>query len=151
MTKDIFITNFFDPMFMTMFRRYFDELEMKINDWDRLFLEMNTQNGGNCAYIRVCGDNPIGFIQFTTVTLENWFFKEKLGFIREFWIQKEFRRNGHGSALCSLAEKYFFDNGIRRIVLTAEEEAKEFYFRRGYGVCKGMEAMNNMDVWVKEI
>ena len=151
MAKDILITDFFDPMFMTMFRRYFDELEIKVSDWEGLFSEMNTQNGGNCAYIRVCGDNPIGFIQFTAGTLENWFFKEKLGFIREFWVQKEFRRNGHGSALCSLAEKYFFDNGIKRIVLTAEEKAKEFYFRRGYEVCGGMEAINGMDVWIREI
>lgn len=151
MTKDIFITDFFNPMFTDMFKLYFSELGMDIKDWNGLFEEMNTRNGGNCAYIRVCGDNPIGFIQFTAVTLENWFFKERLGFIREFWVQKELRRQGHGSALCSLAEKYFFDNGIRRIVLTAEEKEKEFYFKRGYRVCGGIEAKNDMDVWVREI
>lgn len=151
MTKDTFITDFFDPMFTDMFKRYFSELGIDVKDWNGLFEEMNTRNGGNCAYIRVCGDNPIGFIQFTAVTLENWFFKERLGFIREFWVQKELRRQGHGSALCSLAEKYFFDNGIRRIVLTAEEKEKEFYFKRGYRVCGGMEAKNDMDVWVREI
>lgn len=151
MTKDIFITDFFDPMFTDMFKRYFSELGMDVKDWNGLFEEMNTRNGGNCAYIRVCGDNPIGFIQFTAVTLENWFLKERLGFIREFWVQKELRRQGHGSALCSLAEKYFFDNGIRRIVLTAEETEKEFYFKRGYRICGGMAAKNDMDVWVREI
>lgn len=151
MTKDIFITDFFNPMFTDMFKLYFSELGMDIKDWNGLFEEMNTRNGGNCAYIRVCGDNPIGFIQFTAVTLENWFFKERLGFIREFWVQKELRRQGHGSALCSLAEKYFFDNGIRRIVLTAEEKEKGFYFKRGYRVCGGIEAKNDMDVWVREI
>lgn len=151
MTKDIFITDFFNPMFTDMFKRYFSELGMDIKDWNGLFEEMNTRNGGNCAYIRVCGDNPIGFIQFTAISLENWFLKERLGFIREFWVQKELRRQGHGSALCSLAEKYFFDNGIRRIVLTAEEKEKEFYFKRGYRVCGGMEAKNDMDVWVREI
>ena len=71
-----------------MFKQYFAELEINVKDWEGLFEEMNTHNGGNCAYIRFCDGKPAGFIQFTTVTLENWFFKEKLGFIRNFGYKK---------------------------------------------------------------
>lgn len=151
MTKNIFITDFSDPMFRTMFKQYFAELEINVKDWEGLFEEMNTHNGGNCAYIRICDGKPAGFIQFTTVTLENWFFKERIGFIREFWVSKELRKQGNGSALYLMAEKYFADHGIRRVVLTAEEKEKEFYFKRGYSICENMEAKNEMPVLEKEI
>ena len=150
-TKDLLITDFSDPVFQRMFKQYFAEIDVKVNDWEGLWEEMNTQNGGNTAYIRTCDNEPVGFIQFTAVTLENWFFKEKLGFIREFWTAEKFRRQGHGTELLSLAEKYFRDNGICRIVLTPEEKEWQFYLNRGYSVCKGIEAKNNIDVFVKEI
>lgn len=150
-TKDLFITDFSDAVFQDMFKQYFSELGMEVKDWDGLFAEMNEQNGGNAAYIRIYGKEPVGFIQFTAVTLENWFFKEKLGFIREFWTAEKFRRQGHGTELLSLAEKYFKDNGTCRIVLTPDENERQFYLNRGYSVCEGIEAKNNIDVFVKEI
>ncbi|MDE7280550.1 MAG: GNAT family N-acetyltransferase, partial [Ruminiclostridium sp.] len=92
-----------------MFKKYFAEIGVNVRDWEGLFSEMNTNNGGNMAYIRQSGNEPLGFIQFTFITLEGWFFKEKLGFIREFWVAEKFRKQGHGTELLSLAEKYFKD------------------------------------------
>ena len=112
---------------------------------------MNTQNGSNLAYIRLSGNESVGFIQFTFITLENWFFKEKLGFIREFWVDEKFRKQGHGGELLSLAEKYFRDRGIHRIILTPDENEQRFYFNRGYSICEYIEAKNDMAVAVKEI
>ncbi len=150
-TKDYFISDFTDPVFQTMFKKYFAEIGVKVNDWEGLWEEMNTQNGGNKAYIRTCGGEPLGFIQFTVINLDSWFFKEKLGFIREFWVDKKFRGQQHGTQLLSLAEKYFKDNGIRRIVLTAEENEQQFYLNRGYRICESIEAKNDMTVSVKDI
>ncbi len=107
---------------------------------------MNTNNGGNMAYIRQCENEPLGFIQFTFITLEGWFFKERLGFIREFWVAEKFRKQGHGTEMLSLAEKYFKDSGIRRIVLTAEENEQQFYLNRGYTICECISAKNNKEL-----
>lgn len=150
-TKDLLITDFSDPVFQSMFKQYFAEIDVKVKDWEGLFSEMNTQNGGNTAYIRTCDNEPVGFIQFTEVTLENWFFKEKLGFIREFWVTEKFRKQGQGTELLYLAEKYFKDKGIRRVVLTAEENEQQFYLNRGYRICENIQAKNDMAVSVKDI
>lgn len=149
--KDLLITDFSEPLFQAMFKKYFAELGINVKDWDGLWKEMNTQDGGNMAYIRLCENEPIGFIQFTPIMLEGWFFKEKLGFIREFWVDEEYRKCGHGAELLSLAEKYFSGNGIRRIVLTAEKNEQGFYLKRGYRICEAMEAKNKMAVSVKDI
>lgn len=150
-TKDILITDFSDAVFQNMFKEYFAEIGVKVNDWEGLWAEMNTQNDGNTAYIRTCGEEPAGFIQFTAVTLENWFLKEKMGFIREFWVVKKLRGQGHGTELLHLTEKYFKDSGIDRVVLTAEENEQQFYLNRGYRICESIEAKNGMAVSVKEI
>lgn len=150
-TKDLLITDFTDPVFQKMFREYFAEIDIKVEDWDGLWTEMNTQNGGNTAYIRMYDSEPVGFIQFTEVVLENWFLKERYGFIREFWIAKKFRNQGHGTELLHLAEKYFKDGKISRVVLTAEEKEQQFYLNRGYRICESIEAKNSMAVSVKDI
>ena len=147
-TKDLLISDFTDPAFQTMFKKYFAEIGVNVRDWEGLFSEMNTNNGGNMAYIRQSGNEPL---QFTFITLEGWFFKEKLGFIREFWVAEKFRKQGHGTELLSLAEKYFKDNNIHRILLTAEENEQQFYLNRGYAVCDYITAKNNMAVSVKDI
>lgn len=150
-TKDYFISDFTDPAFQAMFKKYFAEIGVKVSDWEALWAEMNTQNGGNKAYIRTCDGEPLGFIQFTVINLGSWFFKEKLGFIREFWVDKKFRGQRHGTQLLSLAEKHFKDNGICRIVLTSEESEQQFYLNRGYKICESIEAKNGMAVSVKDI
>lgn len=151
MTKDLFITDFSNPIFQNIFKEYFAELGIEVKDWEGLFSEMNTQNGGNCAYIRTCDNEPIGFIQFTAVTLENWFLKERLGFIREFWVAEKFRKQGHGDEMLSLAEKYFKDNNICRTVLTAEEKERQFYLNRGYGTDPNIEVKNQIEVFAKSL
>lgn len=149
-TKDLLISDFSDSVFRGMFKRYFAELNVPVKNWDGLFEEMNTHDGGNLAYVRFCGDEPAGFIQFKPVTLENWFFKERLGFIREFWVDKKFRKHGQGTALLSLTERYFKDSGIHRIILTADESEQPFYLNRGYRIVKTIEAKNEMTVLVKD-
>ncbi len=141
-----FITDFTDPAFQNAFKRYFGELGIKVNDWDGLWREMNGSD--NKAYLRMVDGQTAGFIQFTEISLDSWFFKEKCGFIREFWIDKRLRRRGHGSALLAMAEKYFLNEGMSEIWLTTDT-APEFYLRMGYVRRPDITAKNNDEVFSK--
>ena len=147
-TNDILITDFCDPRFKTAFQTYFEEMDFHIRDWDGLFREMN-EDGKNRAWLRLdeC-EGVVGFIQFIPITFSSWFFEGKAGFIREFWIRKEFRGRGNGTALLSLAEQYFLEQGIRRFILTTAT-APDFYRARGYEKDETITAKNKDDVFVK--
>lgn len=148
--SDIMISDFSDAQFQTAFRQYFSELGYTIRDWSGLFQEMN-DDGDNIAFVRTSTDGKvIGFIQFRPVKFSSWFFEETCGFIREFWIAEEFRNKGHGTALLSLAEKYFTDNGIYTSILTTDTAAR-FYIRHGYVKALGCKAKNQDEVFIKHL
>lgn len=149
-TIDLLITDFSDLSFRNAFKRYFAELDIRVKDWDSLFEEMNG-DGGNMAYIRKIGDETVGFIQFKPISLENWFFEESYGFIREFWVAEKFRGKGHGTQLLRLAENCFTGNNIRQIILTAEPTEQSFYLSRGYKINGDIKAKNDLAVSVKAL
>ena len=150
MTKDILISDFTDPCFMNAFKLYFKEWDMQIKDWDGLFREMN-EGGENRAWLRLRENGDVvGFIQFIPIAFSSWFFEETRGFIREFWIRKEFRGQGHGTALLNLAESYFADRNIKTLILTTDT-APDFYRNRGYEKDETISARNKDDVFVKRI
>ena len=146
--RDILVSDFTDKLFQNAFQKYFKELGIEVKDWEGLFREM-TEEGGNKAYVRVGEDGSIiGFIQFKFIQLSNWFFEEKLGFIREFWIAEEYRNSGHGSELIKLAEGFFKENNIHKSILTTDT-AEHFYTARGYHKDLSYTAINGDEVFVK--
>lgn len=146
---DLLMTDFMDARFQQAFQLYFEELGICVKNWDGLFREMN--DDGNTAYLRLAEDGrTIGFVQFKPIVLSNWFFEEKAGFIREFWIAEGHRGQGHGSALLALAEEYFIRRDIRRVLLTTDSAAG-FYEKHGYRKNPGIQAKNKDDVYVKEL
>lgn len=148
--KDILITDFSQERFQNAFKLYFKEFGVEIKDWKALFNEI-TEEGGNKAYIRT-GDNDtiIGFIMFKIEELSNWFFKEKVGFIREFWVAGEKRNNGHGSHLLRVTEEFFKENGLHKSILTTDT-AEHFYEAHGYYKDKAYVAKNGDEVFVKNL
>lgn len=153
--KDIRITDFNDPDFTRVFKEYIDEImthEMTEEDWDDLFNQMNNEELDgykNQGYVRYADNgNLIGFIQFIPIKMTNWFLNEILGLIREFWISSEYRKTGHGADLLRLAEQYFADIDIRKIVLTTDT-APDFFKKRGYRKDLNITARNNDDVYIK--
>ncbi len=148
MISDILITNFTNTAFQNAFRRYFGELGIEVNDWDGLWREMNGSD--NKAYLRMVDGKTAGFIQFIAISLDSWFFEEKCGFIREFWIDERQRRRGHGSALLGMAEEYFLNEGMREIWLTTNT-APDFYLKMGYVRCPDITAKNNDEVFSKTL
>lgn len=149
MAKDaILISDFSDSHFQTAFRAYFAELEIPVSDWEGLFREMD-EEGNNLAFLLVDEEeSPLGFLQFQMTSFSNWFFEEPLGFIREFWVHPAHRRQGHGSTLLRLAERYFGGHGAHRSILTSDD-AVAFYLANGYEKAPGIRAKNKMEVLVK--
>lgn len=146
--NDIFLTDFADLRFQKAFQAYFQELGIQVRNWEGLFTEMNSDSHGNAAYVRLDGERTAGFIQFCPMELSGWFFSQKLGFIREFWIDSEYRGQGHGTALLGLAESWFQNQGLTGAILTTDT-APAFYTRRGYQPDPGFQAKNSDPVFMK--
>ena len=147
--SDIMISDFSNLLFQTAFKQYSSELGYTIRDWNGVFKEMN-DDGDNIAFVRTSMDGKIiGFIQFKPVKFSSWFFEETCGFVREFWVAEEFRNKGHGTALISLVEKHFIDNGIYTSILTTDTAA-HFYKRHGYVNALGCMAKNQEEVFILE-
>ncbi|MBR2402346.1 MAG: GNAT family N-acetyltransferase [Lachnospiraceae bacterium] len=150
MMQDILISDFSEPTFQQAFKEYFEELGINVKDWDGLFKEMNDEKD-NKAYVRIAEDNTVvGFILFKLIELSNWFFREKLGFVREFWISSQHRSQGHGAELLQLAEEYFLQNDIRKAILTTDT-AERFYEKNGYRKDNAFTAANQDEVFVKNL
>ena len=146
---ELLISDFSDARFQAAFQAYFKELGINVKNWDGLFHEMN--DDGNEAYLRLADNGGvIGFIQFKAIALTNWFFEEKAGFVREFWIAETHRGQGHGTALLKMAEDHFAEQGIKRILLTTDSAAA-FYERNGYRKDLCYAAKNKDDVYVKTL
>ena len=57
--RDILVVDDFSHViFQNAFKQYFEELGIKVNDWEGLFEEI-TKEGGNKAYIRINEDETI--------------------------------------------------------------------------------------------
>lgn len=145
--KDIFVTDYMNPDFQKAFRLYFDELDVKVDDWEEVFRQMSSTS----SYIRFTDDGSIvGFILFEPITLSNWFFIASYGFVREFWVAEKYRGKGNGTALLRHTEKYFKENGLHRVILTTDS-APQFYEKNGYIKEKSVIAKNNDEVFVKDL
>lgn len=147
---DTLINQYTDLSVQTAMKTYFCELGLNSTNWDGLFQEME-QDGANFTFIRKNGTgNVSGFIQFTTMNLESWFFSAKCGFIREFWVQEDLRRRGHGTALLHQAEEWLRQQDCLCILLTTDT-APGFYEKHGYYHEPGIRARNKDKVYVKRL
>lgn len=142
------INDFNNTSFQNAFKQYFNELGIFISDWKRLFNQMN-EDKGNYAYLITDNNTIIGFIQFKTIILNNSFFEEQYGFIREFWIAEKHRNQGYGTKLLKLVEEFFINNKIYQVILTTAT-ASVFYTKNGYKKNNSITAKNNDCVFTKK-
>ncbi len=149
-TRDFLLEDFTDPRFQTAFRRYYEDLGLSAKNWDAMFLKMNRDpHGKDYAYLRTTAEGQtVGFIQFTEIELTSWFFKTRLGFIREFWVDRAYRGQGHGAQLLALAEHSFRQAGLFAAILTTDT-AEGFYQKHGYRRADGILPDNGETVMVK--
>ncbi len=137
-----------DLAFQTAFRAYFGELGCPVTNWEGLFAEMDEAADSPTWTRRDESGRVIAFIQFTMLEMTSWFFTAKYGFIREFWVAPEYRRQGHGGALLRLAEESIAGQGATQAILTTDT-APDFYRKRGYVHNPGFAAKNGDAVFVK--
>lgn len=132
--QDIFVEDFESELFTTAFKKYFCEISTSSRNWKMLFRQMNAEKDTTKAIMRVDGDTVIGFVMFCEIELQCIFFSEKLGYIRDLWVDTPYRRTGHGSQLIQTAEKYFVDRKIPQMALNAVATSEEFYQKQGYSI-----------------
>ena len=170
-----YTTDFADAAFRNAFRTYFAEMGCRVTNWDGLFAAMgetgreytwthrddagrvthfvsgiNAEERDHAFILRDEGGEAVGFIQFTTMDMDSWFFTARGGFIREFWIRPELRRQGYGSGLLQKAEAWLREQGCLCVLLTTDT-APDFYRRHGYTLQKGIQARNQADVYLKPL
>ena len=150
---DVMITDYSDIRFQNAFKQYFKDLDIIQNtqtnvvDWDGCFREFDEDKG--VTFMRVSADDQvIGFVLTKEESLKNWFFEEKIGFIREIWVAEEHRKTGQGRTLLQKAENYFKERGIYKTILTTDT-ASTFYKKCGYHQDISYNAKNKDDVFVK--
>lgn len=139
--------DFGSPLFQTAFKAYFSELGIEINDWEGLFQAMQAE-GGNFMYVAEEDSQLIGFLMSKWDELSNWFFIERVGFVREFWVDPSHRGKHLGQQLLSNTEQHFLDAGIYKIILTTDRAAS-FYATLGYQLDKSYQAKNEDPVYTK--
>jgi len=168
-----YTTDFSDAAFQAAFRVYFGELGCRVTNWDGLFAAMSgmgreytwthrdhmgrvtrfvsgvdADERDHAFTLRDETGEVVGFIQFTALHLDSWFFTAKCGFIREFWLRSDLRRQGHGSALLRQAEEWLREQGCLCVLLTTDT-APGFYEKQGYTRQPGIEARNKDAVFTK--
>ncbi len=148
--QDILMDDFTQREFCQVFQLYFQELGLAVKDWDALFQEMNSDGRENRAFVRKDGGQTVGFIQFCPMELASWFFTQRVGFVREFWVAPAYRGHGHGAQLLTQAENWFIGMDIHRILLTTDT-VPGFYEHMGYHLDKSFKANNHDMVYVKEM
>lgn len=147
-----FIEDHFDPNFQKLFKAYFNELGVKVENWNELFEEMNDciKKYNLLTLLISYEEKVVGFIMFQKDELTNWFFKKSFGFIREFYIDTEYRGKGYGTILIEIALGWFKKEGIRKVILTSDT-ANQFYLKCGFKIDTSFEAKNELPTYVIEL
>lgn len=142
--QDRLITDYRDAHFTDAFMRYFAELGIRVRNWEGLWDEMN--RSGVSTLLRERDGYAIGFVQYEVITSKSSFFEERLGFLREIWVDPSLRGAGHGRALLALAEAACREAGVVRMILTTDT-AEPFYLRLGYRLRADIRAKNGLCVY----
>lgn len=144
---DKMIREYNDQAFQAAFRAYFAEMGIQVSNWEGLFAQMTDE--GDTTILRMDESGQvIGFIMFSRIEMTSWFFEDRYGFIREFWVAPEQRNKGIGAELLAQAETFFARQGIHKMILTSDT-AERFYLKHGFRKEEGMVAKNKAPVYVK--
>lgn len=154
--KKVFINDYYSIEFKTIFKEYFSDFGMEISYDCEVFDDITkaaTEEGQETlAYVNK-ENNIVAFLMFQVEELESEskFFKEKVGFIREFYVKKDIQRNGLGSRLLKETIDYLKSKDIHKLLLTYDIGAEEFYKKNGFLIDKSYIAENNEKCMIKLI
>lgn len=72
--------------------------------------------------LAVEGDEPIGFVNFQIDSpASNWNERPGWGMLREIYVKREFRRQGVGTVLATIATRVMRESGAKNAYLTTED------------------------------
>lgn len=145
----ILINDFTDLRFQRAFKLYFKELGIEVSDWKSLFDEMD-QEHKNLCYMITKDHETIAFIQFCLEKSEHWFLPQEFAFIRELWVDENYRNKDLGSKLLNYVETYVLKHEIYEIILTSVPKSK-FYVKNGYKENQSYKPKNEDTVYTKSL
>lgn len=139
-----------DVKFRSAFSKYCTELGFRVTDWNALFEKIASGEENETLVRALESGEVIGFVLFRPETFSSSYFEETCGFIREFWVAKEYRKQGIGTELLAKTENYFLKQGVGTVFLTTNN-AGRFYSKRGYEKAPFCKAKNGYEVYVKKL
>ena len=149
-----YTTDFTDAAFQRSFRTYFGELGCRVTNWEGLFAAMG-ETGREYTWTHRDDTGRVSrFVSGISAEERDHAFLlrdetgEEAGFIREFWLRSDLRRQGHGTRLLRKAEDWLRQQGCLCVLLTTVT-APEFYRKNGYTQQNGIEARNTEPVFAK--
>jgi GNAT superfamily N-acetyltransferase len=141
-----YLRDYSDLSFKTAFCLYFKELGTDLTPDHDVFLEMaKDKEKGLKTLLVLEGEEIIGFLMYQEDTLTNWFFVERIGFIREFWIREDKRKQGIGTSLLKAVLTDVKDKGIKKALLTTTT-AEGFYGKNEFVKDESYSAKNGGQV-----
>ena len=148
------ISDYYDPKFTASFREYFKELGISLKEDSDVFDEITKSalDEGTKTLVCLKSNSIIGFVMYQEDIMKSKtaFFSERFVFLREVYIQKEYRNKGIGTELLTKVFLYCKEIGVSKILLTTKS-AFEFYSNQGFYIDSSITAINNMQVMVKDI
>ncbi|MCL1794760.1 MAG: GNAT family N-acetyltransferase [Oscillospiraceae bacterium] len=98
------------------------------------------------------GDDPIGFLYGKVDHEEHkGHNKPGYGYIMEFYIKPEHRRNGYGRILFRRLEQHFSGHGAKRMYLNTRASGEAFWRSMGFSPTNEIQPHNNMAIWEKDV
>jgi ribosomal protein S18 acetylase RimI-like enzyme len=142
-----YLSNYDNLSFKKAFCLYFKELGIDLNPGDEIFTVMAKDAEKGLETLLVFEDQAIlGFLMYQEDSLSNWFFTERIGFIREFWIREDRRKQGLGTSLLKAVLGDMKDKGIKKVLLTTDT-ASGFYLKNGFVKDESYSAKNKDPVF----
>lgn len=144
-----------DEEFKKVFREYFACVGINLKSDTLIFDEIQKdidENGVKILTIRKA-DKLIAFIIYQEIKMKglDGFFKQKLGFIREFYVMLSERGNGYSKLLSQRVEDEFKKHNIKKVILNAHEDMYDFYFKQGYYIDDTFTCANELKCLFKEL
>lgn len=106
---------------------------------------------GRCLKLCCADDKLIGFLYGKIDQPEDRGFKKAgYGYVMEFYVQPQYRRNGWGRVMLDHLEGYFRKNGAEKMYLTADPvTGKPFWQAVGFVSTGEISPENNLPIYEK--
>lgn len=123
-----------------------------IEKWIKSIIQMQ---GDNDRHLELCYDNKtlVGFLYGKIDRLEHkGFIKVGYGYIMEFFVLPEHRRNGYGKEMFLRLEKLFKQDGVKRMYLTSDPiTGAPFWKSLGFVNTGEKSPENSLEIYEKQI